>query len=137
MTPGTDVLIVDDDPIAHTIYKSYLATIGVRATHRAATGAHAVQCLKDYEGRIGLIVLDLNMPEMDGIELIGHLHKLGYTGRLAIGSGSHQANRESAQKLAEVYGLNLIGFISKPLTKTKLENVFGSDPLPTRTRLAG
>ncbi len=137
MNPGNDVLIVDDDPIAHTIYKSFLATIGVRATHSAASGAHAIQILKEHAGRVGLIVLDINMPEMDGIEFLSHLNNLQYSGRLVIGSGTHQANRESAQKLAEVYGLNLIGFIAKPLTKTKLENVFGLDPIPVQPRLAG
>ena len=39
------------------------------------------------------------------------------------GSAANRANGESAEKLARLYGLNLIGFIVKPLTKSKLEAV--------------
>ena len=121
MKHARDVLIVDDDPIAQSIYKSFFASIGTPRTHGATTGKHAVMMLASEAAEVDLIVLDLNMPEMDGIEFLKHLRQLRYAGRLVIGSASHRANVQSAQRLAVLYGLNLVGFISKPLTKSKLE----------------
>ncbi len=121
MKYARDVLIVDDDPIAQSIYKAFFASIGAARTHSAATGKHALVLLASEAAEVDLIVLDINMPEMDGIEFLKHLRQLRYAGRLVIGSASHRANAESAQKLAILYGLNLIGFITKPLTKSKLE----------------
>ncbi len=133
MKHAREVLIVDDDPIAQSIYKSFFASIGTPRTHGASTGKHALMMLASEASEVDLIVLDLNMPEMDGIEFLKHLRQLRYPGRLIIGSASHRANVQSAQKLAVLYGLNLIGFITKPLTKRKLEQALNSthsDPQP-------
>ncbi|MCP5083491.1 MAG: response regulator [Alphaproteobacteria bacterium] len=123
MNTANDVLIVDDDPIAQSIYKSYFASIGIHKTHSALTGKQGLQLLSGEAVGVGLIILDIHMPEMDGIECLRHLHTLKYSGHLVIGSSAHRADCESAQKLALLYGLNLLGFISKPLTKRKLEQV--------------
>ncbi len=131
------VLIVDDDPIARAIYQSFLNGAGAVTVHEAATGREAVRMLAQMPGKVQLLLLDLNMPEMDGIEMIKHLHEIGYEGRLVIGSASHPANRESAVKLAEVYGLNLVGFISKPLSKSKLEEVLLPADGQAHKRLVG
>ena len=71
-----------------------------------------------------LIILDINMPEMDGIELLRHLHSIKYNGQLVICSASHSSSTESAQTLAQAYGLSVDGFIRKPITKDKLDKVF-------------
>ncbi len=131
------VLIVDDDPIARAIYQSHLTNAGVRSVQEAASGREAVQMLAQMPGGPQLLILDLNMPEMDGIEMLKHLHHIGYAGRLVIGSASHRANQQSALKLAEIYGLNLIGFISKPLTKRKLDEALPSPQEQPMGQLTG
>ena len=130
-------LIVDDDPIARAIYQAFLANFGFGTVHEAASGQQAVTTLATLQGALDLLILDLNMPEMDGIEILKHLHEINYGGRLVIGSASHQANRQSALKLAELYGLDLIGFIAKPLTKGKLEEVFLAADAGAQPRLVG
>lgn len=136
MQQAQHVLIVDDDPIAQSIYKSFFASVGAYRIHGASTGKHGVQLLKAEAAGVDLIVLDLNMPEMDGIEFLKHLHQMNYAGRLIIGSASHKANVNSAQKLAVLYGLNLLGVITKPLTKSNLENVLNPDPPKMPSQIA-
>ena len=51
MNTNNDVLIVDDDPIAQSIYKSYFASIGVHRTHSALTGKQGLQLLDRTETR--------------------------------------------------------------------------------------
>ncbi len=117
------VLIVDDDPMAQSIYKSFFASVGVDKTYAAASGKQGMHVLNAKEQDIALIILDINMPEGEGIEFLRHLHTVDFTGHLVIGSTSYTVNGESAQKLATLYGLKLLGFIAKPLTKRKLEQV--------------
>ncbi|NNF78909.1 MAG: response regulator [Rhizobiales bacterium] len=136
MTINDDVLIVDDDPIAQSIYKSYFASIGIHRTHSAMTGKQGLQLLNSEAAGVGLIILDIHMPEMDGIECLRHLHTLKYDGHLVIGSSAHRADTQSAQKLALLYGLNLLGFISKPLTKRKLEQVLSPEQASEPSQLA-
>lgn len=136
MQQAHHVLIVDDDPIAQSIYKSFFASVGAYRIHGASTGKHALQMLKAEAAGVDLIVLDLNMPEMDGIEFLKHLHQMTFAGRLVIGSASHRANVSSAQKLAILYGLNLIGVITKPLTKRNLETVINPDLKDTPSQIA-
>lgn len=131
------VMIVDDDPIARTIYHSFMMGLGMADIYQAASGQEAARMLAQVPGKVQLLVLDLNMPEMDGIEMLKHLHEIAYEGHLAIGSAAHRATRESAEKLADLYGLNLIGFISKPLTKRKLDEVLLPAVSKSPVRLAG
>ncbi len=70
MNTTKDVLIVDDDPIAQSIYKSYFASIGIHRTHSALTGKQGLQLLNGETIDVGLIILDIHMPEMDGIECL-------------------------------------------------------------------
>ncbi len=62
------VLIVDDDRGLRELYKSELSLEGYEVM-AAATGKEAVEILK--ESRPDVIVMDIRMPEMDGIEALG------------------------------------------------------------------
>jgi DNA-binding response OmpR family regulator len=62
------VLIVDDDRGLRELYKSELSVEGYEVM-AAATGKEAVEILKD--SRPDVIVMDIRMPEMDGIEALG------------------------------------------------------------------
>jgi two-component system response regulator (stage 0 sporulation protein F) len=62
------VLIVDDDRGLRELYKSELSLEGYEVM-AAATGKEAVEILKD--SRPDVIVMDIRMPEMDGIEALG------------------------------------------------------------------
>jgi len=62
------ILIVDDDRGLRELYKSELSLEGYEVI-AAATGKEAVEILK--ESRPDVIVMDIRMPEMDGIEALG------------------------------------------------------------------
>jgi len=118
------VLIVDDDPIVLTIFKSFFASCQISEVLTASDGKQASAILSMDASHVRLIIMDINMPEMDGIELLRHLLSIHYDGPLIICSANRGANAESAQTLAKAYGLDLTSFIQKPLTKQKLSQVF-------------
>lgn len=121
MPPFDTVLIVDDDPITRQLLEAFAQSNGARQLLHAANGAEATGILDQHASSINLIFCDLEMPEMDGIELLGYLHARAFTGTIAIVSGAHKSVVESAAKLASLHGLNVLGRISKPPTKARLE----------------
>ena len=69
------ILIVDDDVAFTEIFKEFLLSHrpGTWVVHTADHYAPALTCLK--ENRIDLIVLDLNMPVMDGLQLLSMIKR--------------------------------------------------------------
>ncbi|MBT8487292.1 MAG: response regulator, partial [Gemmatimonadetes bacterium] len=65
------VLIVDDEPSARLLVRALLEKRGFD-TIEAADGLEALEVMREHD-HIGLAVVDLNMPRMDGLELIWEL----------------------------------------------------------------
>jgi DNA-binding NarL/FixJ family response regulator len=70
-----NILLVDDHTIVRDGLKRLLATLPIEAIHEAATGREAVAIAKAEP--LDLIVLDLNLPELGGLELLGRLIQIG------------------------------------------------------------
>jgi EAL domain-containing protein (putative c-di-GMP-specific phosphodiesterase class I)/CheY-like chemotaxis protein len=67
-----------------------------------------------------LLVLDLAMAHMDGIEVIRQLAAVQYPGRLVLVSGHSAAMLQSAKLLAELQGLRVAGVLTKPMRAESL-----------------
>lgn len=67
-----------------------------------------------------IILLDLKMPDIDGVEVIRKLAKLNKNCPLLLMSGYDEGVLHSALQLAKEYGLNVICDITKPIDFTKL-----------------
>ncbi len=65
------VLVVDDEPSARLLVRALLEKRGF-VTVEAADGVEALEVIRRHD-HIGLAVVDLNMPRMDGLELIWEL----------------------------------------------------------------
>lgn len=68
-------MIVDDEPLAHRILEKYLVhTEGVTLTHKAFNAKDAASFLR--ENTVDILLLDINMPEINGIDFLASLeHK--------------------------------------------------------------
>lgn len=65
------VLVVDDEPSARLLIRTLLEKRGFSAVE-ASDGLEALEAMRDHES-IGLAIVDLKMPRMDGLELIWEL----------------------------------------------------------------
>ena len=70
-----------------------------------------------------IIILDLNMPEMDGIEVIRRLAKVANAPALILVSGYDQGVLHSAEQLAQAHALSVIASLTKPLEVKILQSV--------------
>jgi len=104
------VLLVDDSPTVRRMLDWSLKSLGVK-TVQAADGLEALEILRVRE--VDLVIVDLNMPRMDGIELIRSLRGDEKHKRLPVILLTTEA-REEDRELAYQAGANL--FLTKPST---------------------
>ena len=75
------IMLVDDDELILDLMSANMKECGVREVMVASNGAQALSMLADGQ-HFDVILTDLNMPQMDGIELMRHLAQLRDAGIL-------------------------------------------------------
>lgn len=123
-------LIVDDEAFMRTLLGRILTSLGAKNIAACEDGQSALDHLKDTPADI--VLCDLNMPGMDGIEFLRHLTQTDFAGAVALVSGEDPRVLDTARNLAEAHNLTVLGALSKPITpdqmKTLLDNFEGSGP---------
>jgi EAL domain-containing protein (putative c-di-GMP-specific phosphodiesterase class I)/CheY-like chemotaxis protein len=83
-----------------------------------------------------LILLDLMMPEMDGVELLRLLSERKCKAGIVLMSGVGKRTMESAGQLAETLGLSIVGHLQKPFRLAELEEVLQKHAEPEAPPIA-
>lgn len=76
-----------------------------------------------YNADLNIIVLDLFMPNIDGIELLRFLSEHESNASIIFMSGKDQGVLHSAQEIAVEQGMNVLGILSKPFLVKQLQYV--------------
>lgn len=71
---GGDVLLVDDDPVVCQVARQMLERGGCRV-EIATNGSEALEILREQDGEIDLVILDLSMPQMGGVEALNRIRQ--------------------------------------------------------------
>ena len=126
--------ILDDDEQ----YADLLADIASNAGWLSIAEQNPVNFLKNDLSKIDILVLDLNMPEMDGIEVIRNLAERHATLSLILVSGFDSRVLHSAQQLAEAHNLTVVASLTKPISIAEFVKVLNSieDSTPENEKLS-
>jgi EAL domain-containing protein (putative c-di-GMP-specific phosphodiesterase class I) len=116
-------LIIDDDAFARSLLSRQLSRLGVADISCFERAQDALAALQAHSCNDCLILCDLQMPEMDGIELIRQLGQLGYGGGLALISGEDKRILQTAERLAGAHALNVLGALQKPVAHDRLRDL--------------
>ena len=126
------VLIVDDDPISRRIAVSGLRKGGYE-TLEAENGAEAIGILNNGEA-VGALLLDLQMPDMSGLDFLAHVRARSHLRRLPVVICSSMGTCEAVLKARE---LNVVDFLLKPVEASALRKAMAQLFLEEPKSLAG
>ena len=119
-------LIVDDDPVFAAVADSVIRSTGSHCTSVANDGQEALELLSVAVPPIDVILLDLNMPKIDGLAYLRALGELGYRGAVIISSGESKQIIDAARQMGRMLGVGICGVLKKPLRReafqAELEN---------------
>jgi PAS domain S-box-containing protein len=115
------VLVVDDDPVLLLQISALLDRIGVQRVATASTGREALGRLLHSPEVFELLICDLNMPEMDGVEFTRTLAEQGYQGGILLISGEDGRTLQAAENLIAGQGLQVAGSLAKPVSQAALQ----------------
>jgi EAL domain-containing protein (putative c-di-GMP-specific phosphodiesterase class I) len=111
------LLIVDDEASMGTLICRVAKACGFDAKH-AATAELGLALIASWQPTH--LVLDLQMPDMDGIELLRHLAALRCGARIVIASGHGSQVLNTAQRLGIERGLAIEAVLPKPFEASDL-----------------
>ena len=116
------VMIVDDSVVFRSQLKNCLdAADDVTVVATAANGKIALQRLE--MGACDLIILDLEMPEMDGLQFLAELRRHSFTQKVIVFAGT---SKEGASQALAALNAGAVDFVAKPTTASSLEEALES-----------
>ena len=114
------IVLIDDEAFALRLLERQLANLGFTDVRSYTRARHALDALDTFEAEI--IFCDLQMPEMDGVELVRHLARVEYAGRLILVSGEDRQILKTVVELARAHRLDVAGSLQKPVTPDQLRD---------------
>lgn len=118
------VLVVDDQRAIRALVKDSLQQLGVRLIGEAEDGAQAYESL--MMNPVHLVISDLNMPKMDGLELLKAIRAKEGLSKTAF---IMLTSRGEVELVRQAVALGVNNYLTKPFTigllKKKIETVFG------------
>jgi CheY-like chemotaxis protein len=116
-------LIIDDDVLQIMTARSLLVSIGFDEIYEASNGFEAEDIINALPS-IDLILLDLYMPDYDGIEFLDFLKSINCRAPIIIATGAIESVSRSAAIIAEARSTKYLGKINKPITKQKIYSLW-------------
>lgn len=112
------VLVVDDSPVIRKVATQLLSDSGITETYTASHGLECLDIVRDEKP--DLILLDLKMPVMDGIETLMALGETDSPPTVIICSSSDSRTLRAATQVAGMCEIPLAGVLEKPYTAEQL-----------------
>jgi EAL domain-containing protein (putative c-di-GMP-specific phosphodiesterase class I)/FixJ family two-component response regulator len=110
------LLVIDDDPAVRAVVMRIARSAGFDAT-----GCDGVTQLAEcLDAPADLIILDLVMPVLDGIEIIERLARTHSAARLVLVSGQERRVLASASRYAAAHGLKVAAQFTKPFVNDEV-----------------
>ncbi|MES2319586.1 MAG: response regulator [Pseudomonadota bacterium] len=115
------VLLLDDDAFMLSVLADMLADFGNIEILSETDAKRALQTIASEAPAV--LVCDLSMPDMDGIEFMHAAAAAGFKGGVVLLSGMDSGVRRSAERLARAHGLHVLGAFKKPISPDELRAV--------------
>lgn len=119
------VTIVDDEEFMLDLFRTMLLEMGVESVQSFTSARRALETIQiNDENQV--VLCDLNMPDMDGVEFLRHLAKRDFLGSIVLLSGEDPRTLQTVQNLVHAHKLRLLGAVRKPVDKQSLWRLLNS-----------
>ncbi len=116
-------MVVDDSAVQRSHAVALCKQHGFEMIYEACNGAEALEQLAMLRLLPDMLLIDLHMPVMDGIELITHLHERDFKIPMLVVSSQQQDILDAVHELSSTLSLPLLGTLGKPLQSAQLGQV--------------
>lgn len=128
------LVILDDEPAIGQLIVEIAEAAGVACKY-SSNPKRFMQTVKEWEPTH--VAIDLKMPEMDGLEVMEHLARLGCSAEIIILSGADERVLDAAARSAADYGLSFVGVLTKPFSPKALVSLLSAQTEATNSQFRG
>jgi EAL domain-containing protein (putative c-di-GMP-specific phosphodiesterase class I)/FixJ family two-component response regulator len=118
------LLIIDDSALQREFAAELCRDIGIESIRHAANGFEAMEIL-GRDSAIEAIILDLEMPGMDGVQVLHELVRLKLDPAVVVASSRESVLLNVVESMGKSLGLRLLGVLQKPVTLEQLAGSLG------------
>jgi two-component system, NtrC family, response regulator AtoC len=118
MTTKEKIMVVDDEPSIRKYLQTLLEVDGF-AVETVPSGKEALKRIAEEEARPNFIILDVLMPEMDGLETLRQLMQVDRTLNVIMLSCSNEVTT-----VVEAIRIGALDYLTKPFEKPELDAAF-------------
>jgi EAL domain-containing protein (putative c-di-GMP-specific phosphodiesterase class I) len=134
------ILVLDDDPFALDLISEMLRSVGYTSVATSARAQATLVSLHRDPQAAEVILCDINMPGMDGIEFLQRLNASAWEGTVILLSGEGARVMQSVLELLAGGRLTILGLLEKPVARQALQALLGRwqpyrAPAPAAERL--
>lgn len=118
--PPFRALIIEDDDLQRDASIAAVRSCGAILARDAASGREAMAAIVAESMPFDVIICDLKLPGMDGLELLRRAGDTGCRSAFILASSFEPSVLRAAEEMARGYGLRVVGAVEKPVTARKL-----------------
>lgn len=122
MPAAIDHILIVDDSKTHRLHADDLCQqLGASRIRQAADGEQGLACMR--EDLPQLVLLDLEMPRLDGVQVLQHMAREGINVPVIVTSGKDYMLISSVEMMGRELGLTVLGGLKKPLRQQDLADL--------------
>jgi len=127
---GSYILVIEDEENLRKISREMLESEGYKII-TAGTGKESIEIFQKDKNAIGLVILDYNLPDANGLEVLESLQKIDPEVRVLLTSGFNVGD-----EIEEALQRGALDFLSKPFNRNQLlqvvNDLFEKRPRPEK-----